>query len=139
MIKTLDRLGADKTIENRYGESAGPKYEAFMASYQNIIWLDLELTNGSACRYAKIPRERSSPFRRNPAGSGSAWRLSNAERSSGAASLSVRPRPGVVRFYEQTPASILEARGPRGCAAYRSGAPRIHSKVPGGGLHALQE
>jgi len=45
-IKTLHKLGADFTIKNSYGEDCGEKYEAFVASHSNIIWLDLEMTSG---------------------------------------------------------------------------------------------
>jgi len=45
-IKKLQRLGADLALKNSYGDSCDAKYEAFVSSYQNIIWLDLELTHG---------------------------------------------------------------------------------------------
>merc|ERR1712059_248349 len=45
-IKALHRLGADLTLKNSYGDACDGKYEAFVNSYQNIIWLDLELTHG---------------------------------------------------------------------------------------------
>lgn len=45
-IKTLHKLGADITIKNSYGEDCSKKYETFVASFDNIIWLDLEMTNG---------------------------------------------------------------------------------------------
>merc|ERR1719195_1947477 len=45
-IEVLKAAGADLTLKNKYGESCDAKYEAFLASAQNIIWLDLELTHG---------------------------------------------------------------------------------------------
>lgn len=46
VIETLVALGVDQTLKNRYGEACDEKYQNFVTSYQNIIWLDLELTAG---------------------------------------------------------------------------------------------
>lgn len=46
MIKTLVKLGADLTLKNAHGEACDTKYEQWTSSFQNIIWLDLELTCG---------------------------------------------------------------------------------------------
>lgn len=45
-IKALQRLGADLSLKNSYGDACDDKYQAFVNSYQHIIWLDLELTHG---------------------------------------------------------------------------------------------
>mmetsp|Transcript_90916 Transcript_90916/g.161837 ORF Transcript_90916/g.161837 Transcript_90916/m.161837 type:complete len:350 (+) Transcript_90916:60-1109(+) len=42
----LLQSGADPTLKNSYGEACDEKYDQLVASYQNIIWLDLELTGG---------------------------------------------------------------------------------------------
>eukprot|EP00747_Dinoflagellata_sp_TGD_P189231 gnl/TRDRNA2_/TRDRNA2_49274_c0_seq1.p1 gnl/TRDRNA2_/TRDRNA2_49274_c0~~gnl/TRDRNA2_/TRDRNA2_49274_c0_seq1.p1 ORF type:complete len:341 (-),score=60.90 gnl/TRDRNA2_/TRDRNA2_49274_c0_seq1:30-1052(-) len=46
VIRKLHYLGADLTLKNSYGEDCGDKYQKFVDSYENIIWLDLELTRG---------------------------------------------------------------------------------------------
>eukprot|EP00933_Yihiella_yeosuensis_P067888 TRINITY_DN7302_c0_g1_i1.p1 TRINITY_DN7302_c0_g1~~TRINITY_DN7302_c0_g1_i1.p1 ORF type:complete len:395 (-),score=98.31 TRINITY_DN7302_c0_g1_i1:114-1298(-) len=46
MLKMLDDLGADRTIKNKYGENCSKEYTNLINSYQNLIFLDLEMTSG---------------------------------------------------------------------------------------------
>lgn len=43
---TLIRMGVDRDVKNQYGETCGDTYQKFVDSYHNIIWLDLEMTQG---------------------------------------------------------------------------------------------
>ena len=45
-MRTLIELGADRTIETKWGQLCDEKYEQWVKSCSNIIWLDLELTSG---------------------------------------------------------------------------------------------
>lgn len=45
-IDALRGLGPDLTLKNKYSESCDAKYAAYIESFHNIIFLDLELTHG---------------------------------------------------------------------------------------------